>query len=511
MLFYQASEINVISHANQDDYNNLDPNYPLFIIFTSNPTAAQWSKLPSGATLLNRWQQQENTDNLNILDIYHSQLPNEQGTKICLINLEKYSSTFARLTTLRKQIVEAAKNTPKEINVLLIDIPTDSEEQILNDFILCAGSYYIKLPKISKENSETYSNPYYLTLNCHGVSKNYNFERTLAEIYGNGLTRFLCNLPANYLYPESYCEYAQELANENNWQYEFLDVATLKQKQAGAYLAVIQGSARPDAGIIKLSYKPQNNKVNKKITLVGKGICFDTGGYNLKTPLGSMYGMNHDMTGSAIALGTLSALSKLNAPFEVEAWLALAQNDIGPDAYKPGDVVYASNGMSIEVINTDAEGRMILCDTLYLASLSKPDLIIDYATLTGSCVRALDQLYSGLVTNQQHWNSKLIEIGQQCGERVWPFPYSEDYDEALKSDIADIKQCHEGSADQIRAARFLGKFIYNNTPWIHIDLSSHAHKNGLGHIHSDVTGFGVRFTLSSLLDSSLLDSNLLTE
>lgn len=508
MLKYQPTKIHVKHH---NSFDNLDFDAPIFALFADNPADELWNNLPNGALLKQRWlKQQEASKHIdqegtnNNLETFCSQLPNEQGTDICIINLKNANTSFKKLELIRKQIVKIAHNKPKNIHLLLNNLNADFEEDIINDFIVCAGSFYSVLPKISQKND--FDSNFELSITCHSsnsTSTGYEHNKAIAEVNGNGLTRFLCNLPANHLYPETYRQYVQELAKEYDWKYEFIDQEQLKQKQAGAYLAVVQGSARKDAGIIKLTYTP-DDLTDKKVALVGKGMCFDTGGHNLKTPLGSMYGMNHDMTGSAVALGSLLSLTELKVPFKVEAWLALAENDIGPDAYKPGDVVFASNGTSIEVINTDAEGRMVLSDTLYQASLSEPNLVMDYATLTGSCVRALDEFYSGVVTNQYHWNYELMNIGQQCGERVWPFPYTEEYDEVLKSDIADTKQCHEGSADQIRAARFLGKFIYKDTPWIHIDLSSHAHKGGLGHIHTETTGFGVRFTLSLLLDHDLI-------
>lgn len=506
MLHYKSADIKVKHYK---DYNNISFEYPIFAIFPDDPTENLWHKLPNGEILYKRWQKeqqnlQKNADQntlISNLNKFNSQLPNEQGTYISVVNLKQAKSAFQKLELFRNQLVDLTKNKPEEINILLFNFDISSEEEVLDDILVCLGSHYTVLPKISQKND--YAPNSNLIVHCHGIHQTYNHNKSLAEVKGNGLTRFLCNLPANHLYPETYREYAQDLARQYGWQYEFIDQNELKQKQAGAYLAVVQGSTRKDAGIIKLTYNPSDLS-DKKIALVGKGMCFDTGGHNLKTPLGSMYGMSHDMTGSAVALGSLLALTELQVPFKVEAWLALAVNDISPEAYKPGDVVFASNGMSIEVINTDAEGRMVLADTLHFASQNKPNLVMDYATLTGSCVRALDELYSGLVTNQYHWNAALIDIGQKCGERVWPFPYTADYDEVLKSDIADTKQCHEGSADQIRAARFLGKFIYNDTPWIHIDLSSHAHKGGLGHINTETTGFGVRFTLSLLLEHDLV-------
>ncbi|HEV2332274.1 MAG TPA: leucyl aminopeptidase family protein, partial [Gammaproteobacteria bacterium] len=238
--------------------------------------------------------------------------------------------------------------------------------------------------------------------------------------------------------------------------------------------------------------------------LVGKGICYDTGGANLKSDK-SMFGMHGDMQGSAVALGTLLALTRLKAPFQIDAWLALARNQIGPKAYTQNEVVKAGNGVNIEVTHTDAEGRMVLADTLALATRPKPAITVDYATLTGACVTALGSRYSGAFTRDPDLAKAVIAAGARSGERVWPFPMDGDYDEDLESDIADVKQCvlESGRADHILASRFLSRFVQEGAPWIHVDLSASEHKGGLAHIPTEVTGFGVRFTLSLLLDQGL--------
>ncbi len=218
-----------------------------------------------------------------------------------------------------------------------------------------------------------------------------------------------------------------------------------------------------------------------------------------------MFGMHEDMQGSAVALGTFLALTNLKVNFPIECWLALAMNHIGPKAYKQNDVVTACEGTNIEIVHTDAEGRMVLADTLALASKTKPGLIIDYATLTGACVYSLGTAYSGVFSNREDYLTTLIEAGKDSGERVWPFPLDDDYDEGLKSDIADVKQCSlEGDADHILASRFLKRFVTNDVPWVHVDLASSNRKGGLAHIPTNTTGFGVRFTLNLLLDKKII-------
>jgi leucyl aminopeptidase len=270
----------------------------------------------------------------------------------------------------------------------------------------------------------------------------------------------------------------------------------LKKMGAGAFYAVGQGSHPQDAAIVHLSYSHQKSK--KHIALVGKGICFDTGGHNIK-PAKYMQGMHEDMNGSAVALGILLAATQQQLEVRIDCWLAIAQNHIGPLAYKQNDVVTALNGMTIEVVHTDAEGRMVLADTLTLASRQKPDVILDFATLTGSMISALGDRMSGVISNRPELSCKAVGAGSATGERIVAFPYDDDYESDLDSDIADIKQCTlEGGADHIHAARFLGRFIENDTAWLHTDLSSANRKSGLGAVQSDTNGFGVGFGLEMI-------------
>jgi len=209
--------------------------------------------------------------------------------------------------------------------------------------------------------------------------------------------------------------------------------------------------------------------------------------------------MHEDMNGSAVALGILLAASKMELPVKIDCWLAIAQNHISPAAYKQNDIVTALNGMTIEIVHTDAEGRMVLADTLTLASRQKPDYMIDFATLTGSMITALGDRLSGVISNCPALACKAIAAGNLAGERVVAFPYAEDFDSDLDSDVADIKQCTlEGGGDHIHAARFLGKFIENDIPWLHTDLSSANRKGGLGAIEADTNGFGVGFGIEML-------------
>jgi leucyl aminopeptidase len=186
----------------------------------------------------------------------------------------------------------------------------------------------------------------------------------------------------------------------------------------------------------------------------------------------------------------------------------MPENRTGPTAYKSQDVVTAANGKTIQTVHTDAEGRMALADALVLASREKPGIIFDYATLTGSVIRALTTRYSGVFTNRSKLHPVLKRIGRNSGERVWPFPIGEEFLEDLRSETADLLQCSvKGSGDHILAASFLAEFIENDVPWVHLDLGAGDNDGGLAHVASKFTGFGVRYTMNAILDENLLKAN----
>jgi leucyl aminopeptidase len=310
----------------------------------------------------------------------------------------------------------------------------------------------------------------------------------------NNRVRTLADLPANELNPRAYRIHAEKFAKAHGLGFEFWDIEELRRRKAGAFLAVTRADPKSEGGIAVVRYKPKRSAgaKDKLLTLVGKGICFDTGGYNLK-PGSSMLGMHGDMTGSAIALALCAYFAEMEAPFEVHAYLGLAENLISSTAYRPNEVVIASDGTSIEVVDTDAEGRMILSDTLALAARAKkPSLLIDFATLTGAAIRALDTRRGAVFSNRKDLANLAVYCGDVSGERTWTFPIGEDYRAELKSKIADILQCAPGNnADHIYAATFLSHFAGKDTPWVHLDLVPAENKGGLGLIASDTTGFGV--------------------
>jgi leucyl aminopeptidase len=351
--------------------------------------------------------------------------------------------------------------------------------------------------KKSEAPSETFSGTFEFISDLNPSLVKGAFQR--GQILGRAAnhSRDLTDRPPNDLNPAGYRKHLEQIVKKNTFQYSFLDTKELKKIGAGAFLAVVSADPDTASGIAKVTYAPKKRSLGK-VALVGKGLCFDTGGYNIKTGT-YMHGMHGDMQGSAVALATLEALAEMQAPFHVTAYLAIAENLISPTAFRPNDVVVACNGMSIEVVDTDAEGRMVLSDTLALASLDEPDLIIDYATLTGSVIRALDKRRSGVYSNVAKLGALAVEVGESVGERLWNFPIGRDYFELLKSEIADIKQLNPAfNADHIYAASFLSRFVGKKIPWLHVDLAAGDYKGGLGLISSDTTGFGSAWTVALL-------------
>jgi leucyl aminopeptidase len=345
-----------------------------------------------------------------------------------------------------------------------------------------------------------------LRLTLFGGSK-LDLRRVLATSAATNLVRHLTALPPNRLDTVGYRRVLTTLARHHRLQLRWHDERALTRLGAGAFLAVSRGNPHRDAGIAHLRYRPRRADTKRHATapiaLVGKGVLFDTGGTNLK-PHRSMLDMHIDMSGSAVALATLIALATLRAPFPADAWLAITENSIGPTAYRPQEVVRALNGTTIQVIHTDAEGRMVLADTLALAARSRPRLLLDFATLTGTCVYALTERYSGVFASSQALATQALTAGCNSGERLWPFPMPEDYDSDLDSATADVAQCAADSkGDHILAARFLQRFVPVDVPWLHIDLSSSTRRGGLAHVPTEITGFGARAALALLLDGSL--------
>lgn len=437
-------------------------------------------------------------------ELLRSRLDNATGTGITLGHApagkgrQTVAETFALLKFAGQAVADALANRPRSIGLLACGFDPAAATSIMQALLLAAGAHSFQMPDYRSRRRRIAR---LRQLRVFSPDVRLDLDRVLAEIEGANLVRWLTALPPNRLTAASYREALEQLAEHHDWSMRFLDTAALRNLGAGAFLAVAQGNASRDAGIVHLAYRP-GRRTRPDLALVGKGIIFDTGGTNLKS-FAAMKDMHQDMCGSAVAVAVLLAITRLKLPIAVDCWLAVTENRISAQSYKPRDVVTAANGLTIEVLHTDAEGRMALADTLVLAAREKPALVLDYATLTGACVSALTERYSGIFTNRAALIPPVVAAGTQSGERVWPFPMDEDFDEDLKSTVADVLQCSaEGSGDHILAARFLQRFVPEHLPWIHVDLSSAWRKQGLAHVPGGVTGFGVRLTLNLLLDQA---------
>lgn len=309
------------------------------------------------------------------------------------------------------------------------------------------------------------------------------------------LARNLVNEPAGKLSPTYFGEIAQSLANEV-LEVEVWDEQTIKDEKLGGVLAVSGGSAEAPR-LVKMEYKPSADVTSfPTVVLVGKGITFDSGGLSLKSAEGMMT-MKTDMSGGAAVVGAMSALAKLLLPVHVIAIVPVTENMPGGKATKPGDVFHARNGKTIEVLNTDAEGRLILADGLSLASEMNPDAIIDLATLTGACVVALGREIAGVMGNNQSLVDQIIKASQSSGETCWQLPLPVQYRKHIESEIADMKNIGApgGQAGTLSAALLLEEFV-NGYPWAHLDIAGPARSdNNEGYWTKGGSGFGVRLLI----------------
>ncbi len=411
------------------------------------------------------------------------------------------AAAFRVLTQAARMVREIAAARPARVGLFALDGTTMASGTSASEAMLAALLAATESRPHAKQSPTAEWRPSHVHVAGPG-----DLATTVAVETAAHLARWLTQLPPNVLYPTTYRRALATLARRHGWRITVHDERALRRLGAGAFLAVARGSAGRDAALVHLQYRPKGPgaKGRAPVALVGKGLCFDTGGHDIKTAR-SMLNMHGDMAGSAVALATLRALTAIEYPHPVDAWLAIAENRIGPDAYTQQDVVTAADGTTIQVTHTDAEGRMVLADTLAIASRTKPACIVDFATLTGSCVTALTERMSGVFTNFSPLRDVLEAAGRESGERVWTLPMPEDFDEDLDSPTADIAQCLlDGKGDHIYASRFLSRFVGAGIPWVHVDLSAAERTGGLAHVPTPMTGFGVRFATRLLASPAFL-------
>ena len=297
------------------------------------------------------------------------------------------------------------------------------------------------------------------------VKKGVELGKTITD--SCNFVRDLQNTPSIDMTPQIVAEKAAKLAKEEKLRCTILDERQLRKQGYNALLSVGKGSSHPPR-LVTLEYAPKGAK--QTIALVGKGITFDTGGISIK-PSAKMSEMKFDMSGAANVLGVLRNASRLKLSMRIIGVLVLAENMPDGNSYKPGDIVKTKNGKTIEIDNTDAEGRVVLSDGLHHATTFKPDVIIDMATLTGACVVALGPDIAGIFSKSDRLTNKVVEASKFSGEPIWQMPLPDDYFEMIKSEVADVKNAGQRWGGAITAALFLREFVDSKIPWAHIDIA----------------------------------------
>ncbi len=329
-----------------------------------------------------------------------------------------------------------------------------------------------------------------------------NKEKLLQGVF---FTRNLITEPSNILYPKSYAEIIKKELTPLGVKVTILDTKQMQEEKMGSLLGVAQGSHNPPQLVIMEWAGDKKSKAVKKapIGFVGKGVTFDTGGISIK-PAANMWDMKYDMGGSAVVVGLMKSLAGRKAKVNVVGVVALVENMPGGNAQRPGDVVTSMSGQTIEVLNTDAEGRLILADALtYIQKYYNPELIVDLATLTGAIVISLGFEHAGLFSNNDKLSEKLTKAGIAVDEKLWRMPMGNSYDKLMDSPIADMQNINlDRGAGSITAAQFLKRFIENDLPWAHLDIAGVTWADKDKDIcPRGATGFGVR-----LLDKFVSDN-----
>ncbi len=385
------------------------------------------------------------------------------------------------------------KNTFREISISKNFMNVDN----FNHFIhgLKIKSYEFNLYKGSQKKNSILVKAF---INISKKDK-INIQKFNSIETGVNFARDLVSEPPNILFPK---EYVNRLLKLKKIGIKVTVYNETKMKRLGmnSLLGVGRGSSK-ESYLVTLEYYGNKKNRNKLFSFVGKGVCFDTGGISLK-PARFMEEMKYDMAGSAVVSGLLQSLALRKAKINVVGVVGLVENMPGGNAQRPGDIVKSYSGKTIEVLNTDAEGRLVLADAItFTEKKFKPKFIIDLATLTGAIIVSLGEEYAGLFSNNDELSEKLYKVGLEVNEKVWRLPLNKNYDKLINSSIADVQNInYSGGAGSITAAQFLQRFILKNTPWVHLDIAGMAFSKKAANLNpSGATGFGVRL-LNQLID-----------
>jgi leucyl aminopeptidase len=407
------------------------------------------------------------------------QLPNVAAQRVMLVGLGK--ATEFNEKHYRQAVRAAVKAMPKgvanasflltELTIKKSDIATKVAHLVE---VVMDASYQVNAIKEKKPHAHPLEKVTIVVAKSENALAEPAINTGLAIAHGVTLAKDLGNLPPNICTPTYLGEQAKKLAKEYGFKVEVLDKGQIEKLGMGSFLGVAQGSLEPPKLIVLQHLK--GKKGQKPVALVGKGITFDTGGISLK-PGAEMDEMKYDMCGAASVLGTFKSIGELGLEMNVIGIIPTCENMPSGNAVKPGDILTSMSGLTIEVLNTDAEGRLILCDALTYAERFEPSTVVDVATLTGACVIALGHHASGLYSNQDALANELLEAGEKAHDRAWHMPMWDDYQPQLDSNFADMANIGGRAAGSITAACFLSRFA-KKYDWAHLDIAGTAWKSG---------------------------------
>jgi leucyl aminopeptidase len=422
---------------------------------------------------------------------------------VLLIGLGKKKE--ADLDTLRSAMAKIARKADDlrlgsvafalENKTLVKSAPNARLQVLVESMIL--GRYSFEMYKDKKKRAhKTLKKVFVISDRQNAAIKNaLNDGRVVAE--ATIFARDLGNTPGNDLTPRVLAKFAKEVANKSKLAYHEMGPAQMQKERMGAFLSVAQGSAEPPA-FVHLTYKPKGRS-KASVALVGKGVTFDSGGISIK-PSRGMSEMKSDMGGAAAVLGAMKAIAELKPRVTVDAYLCAVENMPDGKAIKPGDIVTARNGKTIEYISTDAEGRMVMADGLSYACDRKPDYVIDICTLTGACPYAVGEKYAAILGTDQKFVNQLVKAGEQSGDPLWQLPLEKSYAKGLTTTIADLRNTGSSKADTINGALFLLNFV-GEIPFAHLDIASNAWtEENTPLCPKGATGSGVRLLTQFLMN-----------
>ena len=467
----------------------------LVMFFFENEIETRDTDKTTAGIIKSAFQQKEFTGKINQSILIRN---NKNINKILLIGLGKRNElNFEKMmsaASIGSSFMIKSKSSNRNITYGVDDKVLEEYIQAINQGA-SLGLY--KFDKYKKDKTREVS------INFWGREenrRNANKQIKTGTIISDGvsLARDISNMPSSDCTPLMLASRAKKISNKSGLKCRIIKKDQLKKLGMGGIIGVSKGSHQPPVCIV-LEHKG-GKKNEKPVVIVGKTITFDSGGISIK-PSAAMDEMKHDKSGGAAVLGIMESVSRLKIPMNIIGIMPTTENLPGGNAYKPGDVLTFYNKKTAEILNTDAEGRLVLADALALAQDYKPRAIIDLATLTGACIVALGSVASGMMGNNDKLKRMMLNASKACGERIWELPLWPEYKNMIKSDIADIKNIGVGGAGTITAAAFLSNFV-GDYPWVHLDIAGTAWKqrgtSQKGYIKNGATGVGVMLIVELL-------------